>query len=307
MPDLPGVAFATTLPDGGDAFAAVLLARSLRAFGGALSEAPLAAYARDDRGSPSSGTRAALAEARAEVRGLSVPEPLAGLPFADLACAAAAAEEVADGHRDLLVWMCPDTLVLRDMAPVLLAEGKRLGCRPVHHRLIGPLWGEPLDLFWALLYERCGVDESRPFPMTTCTEVDPIRPYLNAGLLVVRPADGLLRAWRDGLARLGPDPAFAEFLTRGWQHRVFLHQAVLTATALARLERSEWQVLPAGVNYPLHLHGDVPPAWRPATLEDLTTARYDDLADAGWRTALPAREPLAGWLAAQLARADGWC
>jgi hypothetical protein len=304
MEQVPSIALATTLPGGSSAWCAVLLARSLRAFGGSLAEAPLTAYTRDDADAASPAVLAALADARAEVLPLAAPEALARLPYGDLACAAAAAEERAEGRQGLVVWMCSDTLVLGELAPLVLEEGKRLGCRPVHHRLIGPLWGEPLDPFWQLLYERCGVGEARPFPMTTCTEMDPIRPYINAGLLVARPGEGLLRAWRDELARVASDAVFAEYLARGWQHRVFLHQAVLTAALLARLDRRDWQVLPPAVNYPLHLHRDVPPAWRPAALEDLVTARYDDLAETGWRTALPAREPLASWLREQLAQAD---
>ncbi len=296
------LSFATPALDGAHPFEPLLLTRSLRRWGGGLAEAPVRVMA--PAGAPPGAVASALAAAGAERGHYAVPEALAGLPYADLVCAAAAAEECAEGSCDLLAWMCPDALVLREPEALLLPPGTRLGCRPVHHRLIGSLWEERPDRFWSLLYERCGVGEERLFAMETCAEHEPIRPYVNAGMLVVQPEDGLLRAWRDELLRLTPDVAFAPFLQRSRLHAVFFHQTVLAGALLARLTPAEIHLLPPTVNYPLHLHQTVAPERRPTALDDLITARYDDIRDRPWRTALPASEALGGWLAGQLAEAD---
>jgi len=39
---------------------------------------------------------------------------------------------------------------------------------------------------------------------------------------------------------------------------------------------------------------------KPASLNELVTARYDDLNDSGWPTALPVKEPFKSWLISAL-------
>ncbi len=63
-------------------------------------------------------------------------------------------------------------------------------------------------------------------------------------------------------------------------------------------------MLPETCNYPLHLHGEYPQEYRPATLDGLVTCRYEGLADL--RAALEETEvgrPLRDWLMARLGRA----
>ena len=132
---------------------------------------------------------------------------------------------------------------------------------------------------------------------------DRIRPHFNAGLLAIRPEFGLLLAWREVFARQCRRAAFEPFHQRDFRYRLFVHQAILTGTLLARLARDAIELLPVSYNYPLHLHAHFPPDRAASRLNDLITCRYDSWSffqQPGWQDTLPIDEPLRSWLLEQV-------
>jgi hypothetical protein len=133
--------------------------------------------------------------------------------------------------------------------------------------------------------------------MVTSVDQVTIRPYFNAGFLVVRPGRGLLRKWSDiffGTYRL---PAFTSFYEQNQLYEIFIHQAVLSGIILASLEQNDLLELPRYVNYPLHMQGDYPAEHRPQTLNELITCRYDPgFSDLELRELITIEEPLRSWL-----------
>ena len=116
-------------------------------------------------------------------------------------------------------------------------------------------------------------------------------------LLLVRPERGLLGRWADNLLRLFQAPHYEPFFEKSALYRIFIHQAILAGTVLAALAPDESVQLPHTVSYPLHMHQDYPPGRRPATVNELTTCRYDLLAgEQDWQSLLPVEEPLRSWL-----------
>jgi hypothetical protein len=296
---VPKVVFATCAADRDEACEAVLLASSVRTFGGALRSGtlrvlrPAMSTAVDER------LEGRLAAMGAETVSFTLDDDEPDVPYAAKVAAAALAEAQADGEADLLVWMDPDTLVLQEPDMLLLPEGAVVGWRPVHHRLVGSPIDEPPDPFWSLVYERLGVEDEAVFSVTTAVDGRRIRPYFNAGLLVVRPQAGILRRWHDAFARLCDDAALRAFFIEDPLYHTFFHQAVLAACLLAAVPRSEMLELPPLANYPLHLLESIPAERRPWSLNDLVTCRYDSLdvlLARGWRAILRVDEPLAGWL-----------
>ena len=80
-------------------------------------------------------------------------------------------------------------------------------------------------------------------------------------------------------------------------HQIFLHQAVLSALLLSRMEEGRIRILPSDYNYPYNLHGLVPQGRRARALNDLVsvctktarspliepmTSRSASLSDPGW-------------------------
>ncbi|KAA3662403.1 MAG: hypothetical protein DWQ04_13590 [Chloroflexi bacterium] len=294
--------FAFMIYPGKLAWQTCLLAESIRTFAGNIANEPIWVLVPQSVESLLAETRANLEAQQVRLIPFALDEAVVNFPFAAKVVAAAAAESVAMAEsNDQLVWMDTDSLVVQEPADLRLTTMKQVGYRPVDHTLIGLLWDAPLDAFWELVYERCGVLAKRPFPMTGSVDRKRIRPYFNAGMLVTRPGSQLLQNWCNQFLQNHQDPAFTPFYEQHVLYRIFMHQAILTGTILAQFEQSELQLLPHLVNYPLHMHATYPRSRRPALLNDVITTRYDELLQApNWRELIDIAEPLQSWLVARV-------
>jgi len=285
---------------------AILLADSIRTFGGALAQAPLWWYvpgyaAGEGQPSPelAPAMQARLQALAVELIPFQIDASVARFFFAADLEAAARAEERAAGQVAQLAWLTTNTLVLQEPRDFLLGKEASVGYRPVHHTNVGSPFHEPLDPFWTAVYACCAVPEERVFPMETHVDQATIRPYVNAGHLVVRPECGLLRAWHDTFFRVYRTPEFEYFYRQDQRYVIFMHQAILSGVLLSAVGRQAMQELPAAYNYPLHLYAEDATGGRPATLDELITCRYeawDDLEE----LPLAAGERYRAWLGERL-------
>jgi hypothetical protein len=192
---------------------------------------------------------------------------------------------------------------LRDPEGLLPGPQTDLGFRPVHIANIGSRFDEPVDAFWSAIYRACGTPERALFSIETCVERAKIRPYVNAGCLVVRPEKGLLRAWSRRFFELYRTPPLQAFYEKDERYAIFVHQAVLAGTLLATIDSSRTYELPEFADYPRHLHAEYGKARRPRRLNDLITCRYEESFPVNrWESdLLPVEEPLRGCIREQLA------
>ena len=287
----------------GEAFEkkALLLIESIRAFAASVSRAPIWCFILGDERGISKKTHDSLSALDAVLIHFETGARTPQFPFIRKALIAAKAEATAQGKVDLLVWLDTDTVVLQEPKEFLLKEDKSLGYRPVHHTNIGSRYGDPLDSFWIQIYRYCQVSEDHVFPMTTHVDGIRIRPYFNAGLLVVRPERRLLQIWRDTFLRIYNAAEFQELYKKDERYTVFMHQAVLAGTILSMLRTDEIEELPSTYNYPLHLYQEDVTVHRPASLEELKTFRYEDFFEnSEWQKIIPAGKPLKQWIAERL-------
>ena len=276
---------------------AIILAESIRAFAGQFADRPIWAMMPPDMGDLAQTTQARLAESNVTLLPFGIAEESRGFPFAAKVQAAAEAERQARGQTNNLVWMDVDSIVIQQPDAFVLPHEKQLAYRPVDHTLIGSLFAEPLDDFWTLIYEHCRVPQEHIFAMTTSVDERKIRPYFNAGMLVVRPELGLMQVWCDAFLSLFMADFFQPFYEQHVLYRIFIHQAVLTGVILARWDRSNLYELPFQVNYPLHMHEDYPLAERPSVINELISCRYDTFfQNEDWRENFPVAEPLREWI-----------
>ncbi len=289
--------FATMAGTSGAAQQALLWAKSIHSFGGRFANSPIWLLVPNHKERLPASLRVELGKSGVQLVSFEASEAELDFPFAGKTLAAGIAESLAEDHTSFLAWMDRDSLVLQEPTPLLLADGKVLGYRPVDHTLIGSLISESPSAFWSLIYNYCEVDEERITPMITSVDEETIRPYFNAGMLVVRPQQQLLRSWSKNFRDFYTLPAFNSFYDESFLCRLFMHQAVLAGTILAHTAEQDRQELPYLVNYPLHMHTDYPPPRRAARLNDLITCRYDTLADeAQWDQVITIEEPLQSWL-----------
>ncbi|MFW9992886.1 MAG: hypothetical protein ACFFD4_12655 [Candidatus Odinarchaeota archaeon] len=276
---------------------AVLLTESIRRFAGTLSDCPVWALVPESEDNIAVEVREQLSSLGVQIFPYTADPDVLKFPFAGLVLAAATAESLAKEKTEFLAWMLPDTVVLNEPRHFLLDEGTNLGYRPVHHTLVGSIYGKPVDPFWELVYRKCNVSEDKIFPMKTHVDHNTLRPYFNAGCLVVRPERGLLQSWWSCFKELYHDPGFEEFYKKNRLYSIFIHQAVLAGVILSTMEKQELEELPFNYNYPLHLYEESPVEYRPQNVNDLITARYEK---PQWLTKMPFEDPLKSWITDQL-------
>jgi len=290
------MAFACLAGTDAQARHALLLTQSLRSFGGSFAGSPAMALV-PVAGMMDPEVEVGLRTCDASIVPYALAEPLNAVLLAERAAGAAQAEAAAQEIARLLVWLDSDSLILREPLGMQIPPEARIGCRPVDLRLIGSPWDEEPDAFWGAIYAGCGVNREGIFPVRTTVEGQVIRAYFNAGCLVVRPEERLLRRWQAAILTLA---ARDEFGALSGRERLFFHQAVLAGTLLATLRRKEIVELPPMVNYPLHLHDRVPEEWRPASLGEVESCRYESVFDhEDWAARVPAEGGLRAWLEAR--------
>ena len=229
----------------------VLLTRSIRAFAGELSQAAVWVYLPPELLEQELTLVEELTALEVSLKTSTPPTEATWYYYASKVFAAAAAEKAAEGSTAILAWLDEDTILLQEPGEFLLSPDKSLGYRPVMHRNICPRYEEPLDDFWQRVYQLMSIDEAVLFPMTTPAFGDRVRPYFNAGCLVVRPERKLLRKWAEQWDLLYPDRELREMSEEDQRKRIFLHQVALIGAVLNTIKQEEMLEFSGHVNYPL--------------------------------------------------------
>jgi hypothetical protein len=247
----PKIIFATFAEQQSDLERIRIMIKSIRTFAGRFKNAPVWVYLTEGLLASESDVLEEIQSLGAEFRLGQAPEEATWFYFSRKVFASAQAEEEAAGKTDILAWLDIDTIFLQEPNEFLLPRGKSLGYRPVMHRNISPLYDEPLDEFWERAYENMSLRESLAFPMVTVADGDKIRPYINAGCLIVRPERGLLRKWAEMFSLLYKDPVLKEMCWQDESKRIFIHQVALSGAVMRYLKRDEMLELSSRINYPL--------------------------------------------------------
>ncbi|MFX0050400.1 MAG: hypothetical protein ACFFAJ_03135 [Candidatus Hodarchaeota archaeon] len=270
---------------------------SIRQFAGTLSDSPIWIFTPRSENEIPHNIKERFQGFGVKIISFKIDPEIRKFPFASYVFATATAELFAKDKIKILAWMLPDTLIINEPKHFLLERDKYLGYRPVHHTLVGSIYNEPIDPFWELLYRKCNVTEEKIFPMKTHVDHNTLRPYFNAGFLIVRPEKGLLQSWWKYFKKLYPDPSFKEFYKKDERYSIFIHQAALAGVILSTMQKQELQELPFSYNYPLHLYHECPNEYRPENINDLITVRYENTE---WLEKVPIQEPLKNWLKNQI-------
>lgn len=288
-------------PDRESEINALMLAESIREFGGKFARNPVWFAVPGGIAGLSGSIPKRLQELDVRFVPFQIEQQKLQLFFTDELNGLAVMETASEGECEFFAWMDANTLLLNEPVDFLLPQGKVLGYRPVHHLLIGSCYDAPLDDFWALVYRNCRVQPERIFPMQPVVEQTQMRAYFNAGFLVVKSGRGLMRQWHQEFSALGQSPDFQPFYHQDQRYAIFMHQAVLAGVVLRNLDRREMVELPCEYNYPVHLYDQDITSARPSSIDSLVTIRHEGFyKDVDWRSSLPASEGLKQWLAKKL-------
>jgi len=268
-----------------------LLIESIRTWGGALSGNNIIIFNMN----PACVSCTELKAKNVHLIPLELPESLKRVYFGDKVYACARAEELFP-DMDTLIWIDHACLVVNP--PVLYETGTSFHCtvRPVHIKNVGLLAEEPLDIFWKTIFEICGVNDTE---RTVETFVDNklIRTYYNTHAFAVNPSAYLLRQWLSLFEKLVQDTEYQQAACVDVLHKIFLHQALLSALISVRCNTNNVRILPPEYNYPYNLQDEVPDERKATVLNDLVTVAYENRPlDPDKMTDIEVREPLKHWL-----------
>jgi len=297
---MDNLTFITTVAPGRSLLDLQLLLASIRDFGGSLAETPIWVCLPQNHADVPDQVRDYFETLEVGLLNFQIDGEVQSFPFGARVQAAAVAEKAFSSKTSLLAWLDSDTIVLQDPTELLLPPGKVLGYRPVHHRLLGTAWGEDLDPFWELIYHKCQATiDPDDFMVTHAGEK--IRPYFNAGSFVIRPEAGLLERWWQVFREQLRSPDFLSFYGKDQLYPIFMHQVIFTGVLLAAIDKGRRLEFSSKINYPLHLHWEIPEQHRAELINDLITVRCENiLNEPGWQEHLPIQEPLLSWLENQL-------
>ncbi len=257
-------------------FRSILLASSIRTFGGNLNNCPIIlAYSNDLQIIPKHYQQT-LQKLEVTIEPFSISKEFQGEFFADFIKGVAIIEKHNANKTENLVCLGPDTLILKEPSHFVLRAQDAIGYRPVHHTNIGSLYQEPLDEYWQLVYDLCKVSAEQVFPMETHADLNILRPYFNAGSLVVHPEAGLFQKWWDKYHEWHLNQKYLDLCKKKPVNHIFFHQAILTGLILNQYPKSKLRELPKTYNYPLHLHLKNPRKDKPTNFDELITIRYEN-------------------------------
>ncbi|UCG42084.1 MAG: hypothetical protein JSU73_09380 [candidate division WOR-3 bacterium] len=265
-----------------------LLALSLREFGGRFSEEPFLVFVPEGL-----DTRAAFRGVEGvDAAKLSSDERVGPYPFKTKVLACGQAEQKA--HKDVgsLVWLSANCLVLGPPELFQLDQERDAAFRPVHVRNIGSLGTKPMDSYWQALYDALGLSDT-DLRVESMIGGEQLRPYYNTHCFSVDPRLGLMQRWQETFFRMVMDKRFQSGLCSDELHRIFLHQAVLSALVTRTVEPGRILTLPPEYSYPLHFHEELPADFRAGPLDRVVVPVYEDRTDL---SILRAGGPLGSWL-----------
>jgi hypothetical protein len=145
--------------------AALLLARSIRTFGGSVARAPVWLFLSPRLGEVPAAIAAELSDLGVDVRSYTAPEVSGRYLLGEKPFAAARAEELAAGRTDLLVLLDPNTLLLSEPRELFLPPDKDLGFSPVHHQNVGSWYEAPPDEWWGGIYRLLDIPPAALWPV----------------------------------------------------------------------------------------------------------------------------------------------
>ncbi len=246
-----------------------LLVRSIRRWGGILSDIPMIIF----NVNPVQVSCKELEDHHTECIMLDIPKNLRSYYYGDKVFACARAEELFP-DQETLIWIDPGCLVVNPPVEYMLNDEYNCAVRPVHIKNVGLLEDESLDVFWKKIYEVVGLEDTKRM-VETFIGKQQIRAYYNTHAFSVNPAAELLGRWLRNFEQLVQDKSYQGIACEDEWHKIFLHQAVLSALIAGRCKEDRVKLLPPEYNYPYNLQNKVPEERRASALNNLVTIAYE--------------------------------
>ncbi|MEA3326836.1 MAG: hypothetical protein U9R53_05940 [Chloroflexota bacterium] len=207
----------------------LMLVRSLRQFGGNLSNLPVWMFVPEGEAFKSS-VQHSLLNLHTQIFSFKIDEPFRRFPFALKAVAAAQAESQAEKHHYNLAWHDRTGMIRHAPKAFNLPADKSFGFRPTDIANIGPLFGQSLPLFWQRICDHFNISANKLPGITTIIDRKRLHLYVNAGLLVVRPEKNILRKWTENFQAKYAQPEFKQFYQEDHRYAIFIASSCINSS-----------------------------------------------------------------------------
>ncbi|MBF2066312.1 MAG: hypothetical protein IGS39_18120 [Calothrix sp. C42_A2020_038] len=241
----------------------LLLAESIRQFGGNLKDTPIYSF-HPRQGEPiSSKTIKELESLAVHHQQIILNTDYFSYPYANKPLVCDYAEQNIDA--DILVFLDSDQCFFNEPKELLLPSNFNIGLRPEYGKSIGSTGsGDTFEDYWLKLYDVFDVKEEifvKPAIGNT-----KIRGYWNSGMVSARRSAGIFTAWKDNfmkLMKLNITPPQASY---------FIDQIVLSITICSRAEKVFHFSSP--YSYPFPLHNRLSEKYKLNSFDEIVSIHY---------------------------------
>ncbi len=246
---------------------AILLCRSIRTFGGKLSNVEILSFAPRKGFEPSKQTLKAFEELGVIHENIELNTEYRTYPLANKPLVCAYVEEQYSNQN--IVFIDSDQIVFNEPIDFELPNDCDLLIRPVDFKGVGfSSTEEPNFVYWKKLMEDLNFDVLTYDKLKTSTG-DDIYPYFNSGLIITNTKHGLFKQWLKNFEliyskNLLPDNGI-----------FFLEQSLFSATVLQL--GLNFRMLKNTYNYPFSIQEKLSSEVKEQDLSKLVTAHYHDL------------------------------
>ena len=243
----------------------LLLCRSLRQFGGEMSQTEIYSIAPRKANYPSKKTISEFEKLGVKHTNIDLNKRYKNYPLANKPFVCEYIEEKFP--NDTLVFIDSDQIILNE--PTVFNSNSSLLLRMVDRKGVG--FGGEKDInysYWQKLFNLLHIDiQQLKQHATSSGEV--IFPYFNSGLIVSRASLGLFKQWRINFERIVKEDILPK------DGSFFLEQSIFSATVMQM--KLPFEFLPNSYNYPFSLHDSISDKLKINDFDTLHTAHYHDL------------------------------
>jgi len=272
-----------------------ILARSLRKFGGSYINTPIYIFLSDT----TTISNADFIDSDVHLLSIELDSLILNYPLAVKAFAAAEVEKLVRNKCKTLAWFDPETIVLGPMDELNLNDNYSIAVKPVFlQNKIGLLPDEKPNLYWSAIYDATSLKVENIPIVETVGDEKKIRAYFNCEIFSVNPKLGIFQEWARILFKLLNDEMYQQNACDGFLQQLFLHQTVLSAVIVSRVEVQKIHWLPLSCGYPLNLHTRLPENKKAKLLDSLSCVILENvwLKNSNWMNDININEPIKSWL-----------
>lgn len=246
---------------------ALLLCRSIRKFGGELSDVEIYSFAPRKGFEPRKSTLIEFEKLNVEHQNIELNTKYRAYPLANKPLVCAYFEKQFPNEN--VVFIDSDQIIFNQPNDFILSDADEVVLRPVDRKGVGFSTKQDSEfLYWKSLMKLLNFSFENEKKVET-SNGELIYPYFNSGLIITNTKFGLFSRWKENFDLVFEKNILPE------NGLFFLEQSLFSATVLQM--KMKYSLMNKAYNYPFSLHDEITEDFRMSDLSQVVTAHYHDL------------------------------